>query len=313
MPKTTTGHALHRWRAWAIQLAESHNIDPYEVDWFLQGLTPLTSTTLKLESYLSQSAIPLKASLNELTAKWNQRISDRTPVQYLVGETPWRNFTLTVTPDVLIPRPETELIIDIVKALVEESPIKEKLQQGHWADLGTGSGAIALGLAQTFPNATIHATDISEPALTIAKHNAKQNNLSDRITFHQGSWLTPFSVPTPYSPQFPHAPTPPRLSGIITNPPYIPSQTVPTLQPEVTNHEPYLALDGGSDGLICIKNLITNSHNYLPPGGLWLTELMEGQAQSIADLLTQQNTYAHITIHPDLAGIARFVSAHKTL
>lgn len=305
MPHTTTGQTLHQWRNWAIQLAQSNDVDSYEVDWFLQGLTPLTSTTLKLDSYLNQSAIPLKVPLEDFTAKWNQRISDRTPIQYLVGETPWRNFTLTVTPDVLIPRPETELIIDIIKTLVEENPIKEKLQRGHWADLGTGSGAIALGLAHTFPHATIHATDISASALTIAKQNAKQNNLSNHITFHQGSWLTPFSTATPHPS--------PRLSGIISNPPYIPSQIVHTLQPEVTNHEPHLALDGGSDGLNCIKALITNSHDYLTVGGLWLIELMEGQAQSIADLLTQQSTYTHITIHPDLSGIARFVSARKAI
>ncbi|MEL7069148.1 MAG: peptide chain release factor N(5)-glutamine methyltransferase [Cyanobacteria bacterium J06581_3] len=301
MPKTTTGHALHRWRAWAIQLAESHNIDPYEVDWFLQGLTPLTSTTLKLESYLSQSAIPLKASLNELTAKWNQRISDRTPVQYLVGETPWRNLTLTVTPDVLIPRPETELIIDIIKALVEASPDKEKLQQGHWADLGTGSGAIALSLAQTFQNATIHATDISPATLAVAKQNATKNQLTNRITFHQGSWLNPLTALEK------------SLSGIVTNPPYIPTQTVHTLQPEVTKHEPHLALDGGPDGLNCLKTLVTQSIDYLIPGGIWLTELMDGQAQTVTDLLEQQAHYTHITIHPDLSGINRFVSARKAL
>ncbi|MEO1387328.1 MAG: peptide chain release factor N(5)-glutamine methyltransferase [Cyanobacteria bacterium J06634_6] len=301
MPKTTTGHALHRWRAWAIQLAESHNIDPYEVDWFLQGLTPLTSTTLKLESYLSQSAIPLKASLNELTAKWNQRISDRTPVQYLVGETPWRNFTLTVTPDVLIPRPETELIIDIVQSLVEESPIKKELQQGHWADLGTGSGAIALGLAQTFPNANIHAADTSPQALAIAKQNANKNNLTNRITFHQGSWLNPLLTLKN------------SLSGIVTNPPYIPTQTVLTLQPEVTHHEPHLALDGGNNGLDCIKTLIKTSSDYLISDGLWLTELMNGQAQTVMDLLAQHGNYTHITIHQDLSNISRFVSARKAL
>ncbi|MEM9947141.1 MAG: peptide chain release factor N(5)-glutamine methyltransferase, partial [Cyanobacteria bacterium P01_D01_bin.36] len=221
------------------------------------------------------------------------------PIQYLVGETPWRTFTLTVTPDVLIPRPETELIIDIIKTLVEENPIKEKLQRGHWADLGTGSGAIALGLAHTLPQSTIHAIDISKPALKIAKQNAQNNHLIHRIHFHHGSWFSPLSTLN-------H-----QLVGILSNPPYIPSQTVPTLQAEVTNHEPHLALNGGSDGLDCIKVLITNSHDYLTVGGLWLTELMEGQAQSIADLLTQQNTYTHITIHPDLSGIARFVSARK--
>ncbi len=301
MSETTTGQALHSWRKWALQLANTHNIDPYEVDWLLQGLTPLTSTTLKLDSYLTQSAIPLKASLSDLTAKWNQRISDRTPVQYLVGETPWRNFTLTVTPDVLIPRPETELIIDIVKSLVEESPIKEKLQQGHWADLGTGSGAIALGIAHTFPKTTVHAVDISESALKVARQNAQQNHLTHQIHFHHGNWLSPLSTLKD------------QLAGIVSNPPYIPTRTVLTLQPEVTNHEPHIALDGGRDGLGCIKTLISDSIDALASGGIWITELMDGQAQTVANLLSQQGSYTQITIHPDLSGISRFVSARKAL
>jgi len=301
MTETTTGKALHKWREWAIQLAHSHNIDPYEVDWLLQGLTPLTNTTLKLNSYQQQQTIPLKVSLTGLTQKWNQRITQRTPVQYLVGETPWRNFTLTVTPDVLIPRPETELIIDIVKSLIEKSSIQNILKSGHWADLGTGSGAIALALAHTFPNTAVHAVDISPAAVTIAKQNAKQNSLDTHITFHKGSWFTPLSSLKG------------KLSGIVTNPPYIPSPTVLTLQPEVTNHEPHLALDGGPDGLASIKTILLNSVNHLIPGGIWLTELMAGQAQTVTNILHEQESYTHISIHQDLSGIDRFVSARKAL
>ncbi len=172
---------------------------------------------------------------------------------------------------------------------------------GNWADLGTGSGAIALGLAHTFCEAMIYAVDISEQALEIARQNAKNNYLDHHIAFYQGSWLSPLSFLKG------------QLTGVVSNPPYIPSQTVPTLQPEVANHEPHLALDGGPNGLSCLKTLITDGSNYLQPGGLWLTELMDGQAKTVANLLKGQGSYTHISIHQDLSGIDRFVSAYKAL
>ncbi|WP_121969863.1 peptide chain release factor N(5)-glutamine methyltransferase [Leptolyngbya sp. BC1307] len=298
---TVSGQDLYQWRQWAIAAAHSHKIDPGEVDWFLRGLSDLSSLSLQLGSYRDQGNLPLAISLADCTSKWQQRIEKRTPVQYLTGETPWRNFSLTVSPDVLIPRPETELIIDIACALSEKSPIAKQLATGKWADLGTGSGAIALGLADSFPNATVYATDISEAALAIAQKNARRHHLDHRITFYLGSWLSPL---TPLKGQ---------LAGIVSNPPYIPSQTISTLQPEVADHEPHLALDGGSDGLVSLKTLIIESAIYLQPGGIYLTELMDGQAQTVASLLEDQGSYAHISIHPDLAGIQRFVSARKAL
>lgn len=301
MPEKISGEQLYQWRQWAIQQAQANNIDPGEVDWLLQGITPLKSLSLRLDSYRTQLGIASDRSLAELTTQWHKRIDDRVPVQYLVGETPWRNFSLMVSADVLIPRPETELIINIAKDLAAQSPIADRLCVGNWADLGTGSGAIALGLADTFPKATIHAVDISEQALKIAQHNAQKNQLNHRITFHQGSWLSPLS------------PLKGQLTGIVSNPPYIPTQTVHTLQSEVTKHEPHLALNGGSDGLDCIKTLITDGTAYLCPGGIWLTEIMAGQAKTVDNLLRQQGNYTHITLHPDLSGINRFVSARKTL
>jgi len=299
MTKTVSGQALFQWRQWAIELAKENGVDTGEVDWLLQGLTPLKSLSLRLGTYQNQIDIPVKASLSELTEKWHQRINSRVPVQYLAGETPWRHFSLTVTPDVLIPRPETELIINIAEMLAAQTSITESA--GHWADLGTGSGAIALGLAHTFPNATIHAVDISPQSLKIAQCNAKKNHLAHRITFHQGSWLNPLD----------HLKG--QLTGMLSNPPYIPTKTVTTLQPEVTHHEPHLALDGGPDGLNCLRTLISTSPHYLTPGGLWLTELMAGQASTVASLLKTQGSYTHISIHLDLSGKDRFVSARKAL
>ncbi len=301
MSELISGEDLFQWRQGALHLAQAHSVDLEEVDWLLQGMTSLSSLSLRLGDYREHPSILIKADLTNLTAKWQRRIHQRVPVQYLAGEMPWRNFSMVVSPAVLIPRPETELIIDIAQALVAQNPVAAQLQQGHWADIGTGSGAIALGLAQQFPTVTVHATDISAAALAIAQLNAQQNQLAERITFYQGSWLSPLSSLSG------------QLSAIISNPPYIPTHTVGTLQLEVTNHEPHLALDGGPDGLDCIRTLIEQSATYLHPSGIWLIELMATQAETVADLLSQQGSYTHISVHKDLAAIERFVSARKAL
>lgn len=301
MPISISGEDLHQWKKWAVQLAKANDIDPYEIEWLLQGLTTLPALRIKLDDYREQHSILCSVTLSQLTQKWQSRVFDRAPLQYLVGETPWRDFSIAVTPDVLIPRPETELIIDLAKALALNSSIAECCYEGNWADIGTGSGAIALGLAKAFPKATIFATDISEQALKVAQRNMESNHLSGHISFLRGSWLEPLT----YMKE--------QLTGIISNPPYIPSQTVLTLQPEVSNHEPHLALDGGIDGLSYLRILVEESADYLQVGGLWLAELMEGQANTVADLLDVQGQYTNIAIHEDLSGIERFVSAYKAL
>jgi release factor glutamine methyltransferase len=163
--------------------------------------------------------------------------------------------------------------------------------------MGTGSGAIALALAQTFPVAHILAVDLSPDALSIAHQNAFSAGLSDRITFFQGSWFAPL---THYRGQ---------ISALISNPPYIPSPLLPTLQPEVIRHEPVVALDGGDDGLTALRILAAQAPEYLVPGGLWLVEMMAEQGESVAALLRAQGGYHDIEIHLDLAGRDRFVQA----
>ena len=238
------------------------------------------------------AANPHKIVLTELEQLWQRRLDDRLPVQYIAGTTAWRKFQLTVSPAVLIPRPETEILIDLAVTAANG-----EAKAGHWVDLGTGSGAIALGLAEAFTTATIHAVDISPAALAIAETNAEDLGFRERIQFYQGSWWQPLES---LKGQF---------SGMISNPPYIPSNTVLTLQPEVVNHEPHLALDGGADGLDYIRHLIDISPNYLRPGGLWLIEMMAGQAEMVRELLENNGNYINISIHADLAGIKRFAVA----
>ncbi|MHC5734454.1 peptide chain release factor N(5)-glutamine methyltransferase [Nostoc sp.] len=288
-----SGLQLWQWRNAALKAAIATDIPPREVDWLLLEVAGLDRLALRLEYFKNWPQIQLQLPLEELEQLWQRRLNERLPVQYIAGVTPWRQFKITVSNAVLIPRPETECLIDLAEGSASDV-------SGHWADLGTGSGAIALGLADILPKATIHAVDYSLEALAIAQANADNLGLADRIRFYQGSWWEPLAL---LKGQF---------SGMVSNPPYIPTSTLPTLQPEVVNHEPHLALDGGADGLDCIRHLIEISPSYLRSGGVWLVEMMAGQADAVRELLQNQGSYCKIQIHPDLAGIERFALAYKS-
>jgi release factor glutamine methyltransferase len=301
-----SGQALWQWRQEAWTAATHAGIPTSEVDWLLQELAGLDRLTLRLGSFQAWPTVQLRLPLSQLNQRWQQRLIDRVPVQYLAGIAPWRQFSLKVSPAVLIPRPETELMIDLAVTAAQQrkshSPSHSATPEQTselWADLGTGSGAIAIGLADGLPQATVYAVDQSAAALAIAQQNAQDCGVSDRIQFRHGSWFTPLAELRG------------QLSGMVSNPPYIPSDLVLTLQPEVTNHEPHLALDGGADGLDCIRHLVQTAPDYLKPGGIWLIEMMAGQAPAIAELLTQQGAYEDIQIHADLAGIERFALAYR--
>ena len=287
-----SGAELYRWYQQAKEQAIANNIQIDEVDWLLQTVTELDSLSLRLGTYKERSHIQSDRPLSDLIQLWQQRLHERLPVQYLVEKVFWRRFQLRVNSAVLIPRPETELIIDLAR----ENNLITKSEQ-HWVDLGTGSGAIALGLAEIFPHATIHAVDVSPDALKIALENAVNSKLEQNIRFYQGSWWNPLNLES-------------KVTGMVSNPPYIPTEEIDNLQPEVA-HEPRLALDGGDDGLDDIRCLIKDAPRYLVSGGIWLVELMVGQAETVAKLLEQQGEYSNIKIYQDLNGIERFVLAYR--
>ena len=289
---TVSGKELWLWRRQAQVSAIAASVSAKEVDWLLQEVTNLDSLTLRLESFQNISSISATHSLPELTRLWQKRLQNYFPVQYLVGKANWRDWQLKVSPAVLIPRPETELIVDIVR---------ERFSQRNAdciVDLGTGSGAIAIGLAASFPSATIHAVDASSDALVIARQNAAIAGLTT-INFYHGSWWNPLE----------------HLQGkvrvMVSNPPYIPTAQLSQLQPEVFHHEPHLALDGGKDGLNAIRHLVATAPQYLCSEGIWLVEIMVGQAEAVVTMLLEQGYYHKIAVIPDLAGIDRFVLAYK--
>ena len=289
------GEKLYYWYQQAKEAAIAYNIDPSEVDWLLQTLTSLSGFSLRLGSWQNQAEIESTKSLSELKRLWQQRLQENLPVQYLAETVFWRRFRLKVTPAVLIPRPETELIIDLV---AEAAKSNQHFLATHWVDLGTGSGAIALGLADIFPQATIHAVDLSQDALNIAQENANNLKLTN-INFYHGSWWSPLEFLKG------------KVRGMVSNPPYIPTGQLSQLQVEVAKHEPQLALNGGRDGLDDIRHLIKTAPEYLVSGGVWLIEIMLGQSDLVVELLEQQRKYYDIKIFSDLNDIERFVLAYR--
>lgn len=293
---TVSGLSLRRWRQAARTAAAAAAVPLEEVDWLLQATSDLDRLTLQLESFAAYPAIALSMPLAELARLWERRVRERVPVQYLAGEVPWRDLLLGVSPAVLVPRPETELLVEMALAAAKANPA---LAGGLWADLGTGSGAIAIALARALPEIEVYAIDVSEAALEVARANAARWQVEDRIRWACGSWFSPlFDAGC--------------LSGIVANPPYIPTAEIPSLQPEVARHEPHLALDGGPDGLGSVRELVAVAPDFLQPGGFWAVELGQGQAPTVIELLQTCGSYERIESRSDLAGIARFVLAYRS-
>ncbi|BCX11141.1 MAG: release factor glutamine methyltransferase [Thermosynechococcus sp.] len=283
---------LQGWWHWAqgIIPASERQSGLQELKQFLRAFTVLSPLEITLRRFPPQ--IHLKLPLTELQERWQRRWQERVPLQYLIGVAHWHDLELVVTPSVLIPRPETEELLEVVAATVPPWQ-----QQGHWLDLGTGSGAIAIGLARLFPTALIHAVDCSPEALEVAQVNIQKYALGDRVRCYVGNWFDPI------------VPLQGQVQGIVSNPPYIPTSLVATLQPEVQYHEPLLALDGGTDGLQAIRQILETAPEYLQRQGWLFIELMATQGEAVAALARATQAYERVEILRDLSGHDRFLLA----
>lgn len=232
----------------------------------------------------------------ELT-EFKQRIKRRIkhePIQYILGEWEFWSVPIRVDSRVLIPRPETELLIEQILHLADTQKISE---DGSFLDLCTGSGAIACVLAKEFPEACITATDLSVQALEVAQQNAHHLGLSSRIQWHQGDLFAPLSEQ--------------QFSAILSNPPYISTTDMQTLQPEVRLYEPPLALDGGDTGLDLIERILRDIHKHLLPGGWLLMEFGASQGSTVRQLAQQTEYFQSIEILKDYARRDRILVAQR--
>jgi release factor glutamine methyltransferase len=252
------------------------------------------------------------------------------PTQHLTGKQEFWGLEFEVTPDVLIPRPETEHLIEValdrlalreIRAGRKQTLIGEGLQI---ADIGTGSGCVAVALAKELPAATVHATDISPAAMAVAQRNAARHSVADRIHFIESNLLEKVStVGARYivplrsqgansevheSPVTSHQSR--LLDLIVSNPPYVGRREKESLEREVRDHEPEIALYGGEEGYEFYAGLITQSAAHLKPGGLLVLELGHNSLPAVQPLLDAP-TWTNVGVTNDLAGIPRVIAAER--
>ena len=219
---------------------------------------------------------------------WLRRRALHEPIQYILGEQEFFGLTFAVTPDVLIPRPETE---HLVEALLGRVPHDRPLRI---ADVGTGSGAIAVALSYALPEAQVTGLDISEAALAIAKRNAETHHVAGRMRFLTSDVLSAVASE--------------RFDAIVSNPPYVAEADRASLEPQVRDYEPSGALFAGTSGLDVYERLIPEAHAALEPGGWLLTEIGQGQRDALTQLLSGWNNVGFID---DLQGIPRVACARR--
>ncbi len=222
-----------------------------------------------------------------------ERRLNRQPLAYILGEQEFWSLSFTVSPAVLIPRPETELLIEAVLARIPEPTTFA----GAILDLGSGSGVIPVVLARELPQARLIGVDISPAALEVAAANAQRHGVAERIDWLAGDW---FDALAPVS----------RFAFVVTNPPYVAELSRPGLQPELA-FEPPTALFAGADGLDDLRHLISQSPDFLLPGGGLIMEIGYDQGETVKTLLRAQPALEAVEIIKDYAGLDRLATARK--
>jgi|LQYC01.1.fsa_nt_gi protein-(glutamine-N5) methyltransferase, release factor-specific len=214
------------------------------------------------------------------------------PVSYIIGRKEFWSLSFKVNPAVMIPRPETETLIE------ETLKIFSPGSSPSIVDIGTGSGAISIALATERPQASIITIDISFEALLVAKENASFNGVRS-IQFINGNLYEPLKEGKKI------------FDLIVSNPPYIPTAEIPLLPPGIRDYEPYIAFDGGPDGLELYRKIIREAHHYLKRGGYLLLEVGKGQYQEVSEIISETKKFSLPEIIPDLSGIERVVKTHR--
>ncbi|MDP2936236.1 MAG: peptide chain release factor N(5)-glutamine methyltransferase [Dehalococcoidia bacterium] len=217
-----------------------------------------------------------------------ERRGRREPLAYITGHKEFFGLCFHVDRRVLIPRPETELLVEECLRLLQLSGAHTPVL----ADVGTGSGAIAVALAASRSEVMVYATDNSQEALQVASFNAARQSVQERITFLQGSLLAPLPEP---------------VDMVLANLPYVPTDILATLQPEIADYEPLAALDGGRDGLAVIRGLLSQAPTRLRPGGRVLLEIGADQAVGVMQAASERMPGAGVRVVKDLAGLDRVV------
>jgi release factor glutamine methyltransferase len=274
------GEAIRRFEAAGI---ESARLDAEILMAEAAGITR--------EDLLAVGCEPDKVALVRFGV-WMKLRERRCPIAYIVGHKEFFSLNLAVTRDVLVPRPETERLVEAALEALADNP------QSSVLDLGTGSGAIAIAIAHNAPLVRVTATDVSPAALEISRENARVHGLSNRIDFIRADLFRVVGGGTPIG----------RFNLIVSNPPYIAEGEIDSLAPEVSAHEPRFALAGGPDGLEFHRRIAAGARAHLLPEGMVLVEIGEGQGPAVVEIFKQAG-FSVVSVLNDLGGRPRVVRA----
>ncbi len=280
---------------WSTNYLEDHRVENPRLN---AELLLAHSLNLSREGLYMRLYDRVEGCDKEVLEKLIQRRISGEPLQYILEHQEFWSLDFKVDPRVLIPRPETELLVE--QSLLILSGIFSK-RIPSVLEIGTGSGAIAIALAKELKNIFLVATDISTEALELAKQNARSAGVRQRIQFVNGDLFSPFQ---PLEERVP-------FDLIVSNPPYIIRRKIDTLAKEVKNHEPRMALDGGEDGLAFYRRIIPEAHVYLREGGWLLLEVALGQSEDVSEMIEKGGSFLKPETIPDLSGIGRVVKAQR--
>jgi release factor glutamine methyltransferase len=283
-------------RAWGAGRLLAAGLDSRDA-WVEADLLFRHAAGLTREETLLRPSAALPDGAAEAFASLIARRAAGCPSAYLTGRCEFYGIALDVDPRVLIPRPETERLVEVAAAALAAHPAPVIV------DVGTGSGAIALALAHLVPDARVIAIDVSEDALAVARGNAERLDLAARVTWCRGDALDALAGIVP----------PAGVDAICANPPYVPTCDMASLAREIREHEPRVALDGGPDGLVVHRRIVAAASAYLRPGGVLVLETtaLGRQAHAVAALIAAQEAFTPAQIILDYAGLERVVVARR--
>ena len=285
-----TAKELFDWRKKQLSLGGRKA----DLDWLLDLGAGLSWTEMQALYLDKKKTFFVSKTLDELSGFWRIHLEENIPLQYLLRICPWREFEVEVSPAVMIPRQETELLIEFALSRFKNS------DKGVWVDLGTGSGVLAISLARSFLEWEGHVVDISQDALSLAKRNLMALASTAKYSVHCGKWWDPLK------------PWWGNLNLVLANPPYIPSSTLKTLDPIVYLNEPHLALSGGLDGLDSLKEIVFGALKALACGGCLMLEHHHDQSDQVLQLMDSGGLVG-INYELDLEGVRRFAIGYKPL
>jgi release factor glutamine methyltransferase len=290
LPETWTILKLLKW---TTAYFKSHHVEQPRAT--AEILLAHTLGVGRVDLYVQYDRLLEEGELGRFKGYIRRRIQ-REPVAYIVGKKEFWSMDFEVAPGVLIPRPETETLVEAALMVVpkEATPAASRI-----LDLGTGSGAVVVAMASERPGHEFYAVDRSEEVLSVAQGNAQAHGLEKNITFLQGDWFDPVQDQEAH------------FDVIVSNPPYISRRELEELPPEISQHEPREALDGGSEGLDAIRLIIREASDHLAPGGWLLFEIGHDQWVQVEKLLSAAKIYMEIGVIKDYGGRDRVARARK--